>query len=117
MSKMEGEGSAQKIKKSTIQNIDFLRWGVGGNPDFQGFSKCKCSLNDSVKQKISWLGGMEWLLVWVDLVWCVYEFNFRPLAILVVVVAGRKQSQILVLGLGFWHVSMHVHVNIFHTYS
>ena len=37
-----GEGSALKIEKSTIQNVDFLI--RGGGLDFQVFPKCKCRL-------------------------------------------------------------------------
>ena len=37
-SSKEGEGSAPKIKKSNIQNFDFLVSGRG-SPDFQGFPK------------------------------------------------------------------------------
>ena len=38
-----GRGSAPYIKKSTIQNVDFLI-REGGRPYFHCFSKCKCTL-------------------------------------------------------------------------
>ena len=38
----KGGGTVQKIKKSKIQNLDFLI--RGGMPDFQIFPKCKCRL-------------------------------------------------------------------------
>ena len=48
----EGEGSAPKIKKSNIQNFDFLVSGRG-SLHFQVFPKFKeYTLNASVEQKI-----------------------------------------------------------------
>ena len=48
-----GEGSAPEIKKSTIQNVDFLIRG-GGEAMFSFFSQMQMhTLNTSVEEKIS----------------------------------------------------------------
>ena len=48
----KGEGSANEIKKFTIQNVDFLT--RGGGPYLHFFPNVNADLNASVEQNISY---------------------------------------------------------------